>query len=545
MQAVALTHKVPEDFLLSYEARRRELNKELGGTKAVHRPAKGHSLKVLAPYFLGVEPFWEVADHNNEEYAKKDARYTLELFHLFNEELRKDGTYEFYKTKLMPWARMLVRAEYHGVQIDNDLMDIKEAEAKVKAIEAKCKLDELWAEPYRQKHAASIAEIVAEYNEKCGRAVDKLKDRSKVEGTIARYQAKLEAAKAKVQYGLNIDSPAQLMWLLRDYYKLDVENFQEDESTGKSVLNRLVGEGRKDVEVLLEYRQASKLSSAFFPSYREMQWAGRIHAGFNLNGTRTGRLSASSPNLQQVPGNLHDIFIAGAGKKLICYDLAGIEPVVIAYLTEDPFLCDLLIGGGNFHSANVRSMLGIQEPDDVIKKKYKEERDLCKEVGLSLLYGASWRRIKESAQRRGFRWSDRECRDKYNRFREHYEHIYRFKEDLDTRLRNGEVVTNVLGRRFRIDDPEDVHMKGFNRLIQSSASDMLLESGRRASDEMDKNRAKPVLFVHDELITEAMEDYALEAEKILLKHLKGYKLETSYGLVPVEAEGGIFEYWKK
>lgn len=549
LMAVALSHKIPESWLAQYEAKRRIINKELGGHKDVHRAARGYSLKTLAPYFLGVDPFWEVADHNDAAYAALDAKYTYDLYQFLRKELEAEGSWDFYQTKLMPWARMLVRAELRGVLVDSTKLENGAKISAALATAAKKQLDSVWTAPYTQYRDDALRILRHDYTEKAVKAQAKLKTptQEKLTATLDRYNRLYEAAAEKVPLQMNLNSPDQLKWILKDYYKLDVENFQEDESTGKSVLNRLASEGRKDVEVLLEYRKQSKLSLAFFPSYREMLWKGRLHCGFNLNGARTGRLSSSSPNLQQVPGDLHDLFIAGKGRKVVCYDLSGIEPVVLAYLSECPVLCDILISGGNFHDENVRAMLGIQEDSATIKSQYKKERDLLKEVGLSLLYGAGWRRIQESSQRRGFRWSDKECREKYKRFREKYEAVYEYKEGLDAALAAGDAVSNILGRLYRIEDKEMIHMRGLNTLVQGSASDMLLESARKSDDEFLANNmdATPILFVHDELITDVAEERAVEADRVIYKNLTSWKLPTKYGLIPVNAKGGVDDYWRK
>lgn len=549
MQAVACTHKIPEHWLEGYEIARRKLNETLGGKRDVHRRAGRHSLKTLAPYFLGVDPFWETANHDDDEYVLKDARYTLALWHKFNKMLHAEETYSFYKEKLMPWARMIMESELKGVRIDNVLLEKKAVEHEALAEVSSKKLHEMWRDAYVEWHSGLVRELQTKYAGMTQAALQRLKNptEEKINNTKRRYDEMRNKAISQLPDKMNLSSPAQLMWILRDYYKLDVTNFQEDETTGKSVLNRLAEEGRKDVAELLEYRKHSKLVSAFFPSYREMQVSGRIHASFNLQGTRTGRLSSSEPNLQQVPGHLHPLFVPSDGHKLLCYDLAGIEPVVIAYLTEDPILCDILINGGNFHNHNVRVFFGVDAPDSVIKTEYKKERELAKEVGLSLLYGAGPNRLQESSQRRGLPLTYRDCRDIYERFKEEYKQVFDFKKQLDASLMIGENMVNVMGRKLSIPDERDVHMKGFNTLVQSSASDMLLHAAytftKRAKEQ--GINALPLLYVHDEVVIEAKASQAEDAKKLLLSCFGEYKLETRYGNVPVVAEGGISDAWVK
>ena len=82
LAAYTLTDKIPDGWLMEYERKRATL----GGH---HRKAGKHSLKTLAPYFLGVDAFWEPEhDHDDDEYVLKDALYTLELTKVLESHLR-------------------------------------------------------------------------------------------------------------------------------------------------------------------------------------------------------------------------------------------------------------------------------------------------------------------------------------------------------------------------------------------------------------------------------------------------------------------------
>lgn len=844
LMAVSLSEKITEEWLNNYEIFRKMANQ--GQRKAIHRQAGRYSLKTLAPYFLGVERFWEVADHNNIEYALKDAEYTYRLYFELKKRLEKEDSFEFYKTKLIPWAQMILEAEMAGVRLDFAEMATEENKSSEAMEVSKRRLDELWADAHKVYRDIEVKALAAEYKEKEEKAIFKLKDKSKADQTRARYLALYSKAVEKIPQSINIGSPSQLAWLFKDYLKLDITDFDGEESTGKPVLQKLAGEGRQDIQEFLSFRTHQKLLTAFYPSYRSMAYQGILHTNFNLTGTRTGRLSSSSPNClsmdtevltnngfktfselhksdlvalykedgeikwetpegylyipqsdediieytnehitfrgtsnhrnvfknrktgkikispaknplldskwihsgqkqggitvpaviiqlavaiqadgskasgnrydftfskkrkidrfislfseyicanikgpryraiinanalmrfnlldddkcfnintianldreslkifldelhhwdglftrknaglmytskhkknadavqlactlygyrahlsvdivderpyyrvygtyrdysltsnmdvknlgktkepvwclkvstgmfivrrngntfvtgncQQVPSHLHKLFVSRPGKTFLCYDLSGIEPVVIAYLTEDPIICDILINGRNFHNHNTRVFFGLTEEDKVIKEKYKKERDLAKEVGLALLYGAGPRRLQQSAIKRGFNWSYLECRSKYQAFREEYEHIYNYKTKLDKALEKGQSVENILGRKVKIMKADDVYMTGFNTLVQSSASDLLLQGVWKAKQEAGPD-FRPLLFVHDECVIEVPEDKAEDMAKILLKNICGFELKSPYGRIPIEAEGGIAPYWKK
>ena len=545
LMGLALPDKIPDAWMVQYGVRRKEANKLLG--QNVHRDAGPNSLKTLAPYHLGVAPFWEVANHDNEEYALKDAAYTWRLSYVLEEKLKAAGAYDFYQKHLLPWARLIMKAEYRGIMIDNDLMAKMEAQSAIDAEATGRQLDEIWAGAHAAYYKLGVEEVYRRYDAMAEVAVTKLKNKTpeRIVHLKSRYAIMAGKARDKVPAKINLGSPDQMAWLLKEYLQLDITTFNgKEESTGAPVLKRLAGTS-PDLKVLLAHRGHTKLLNAFYPSYREMQVKGGIiHCNFNMDIARTGRLSSSGPNLQQVSKKLHPLFRARPGRKLICYDLSAIEPTVIAFLTEDPVLCDLLINGGNFHSNNVRIFLGINATDAEIKVKYQNERAMVKEVALALFYGAGGERIRECAQKYGFIWTKQYCRAVHQRFKETYETVFTYKRDLDRALERGATMQNVMGRILRIPQPSDVYMQGFNTLIQSSASDMLLDAARRADDKLE-GKADLELLVHDEVLFEADEVDAEPAARTIRECMEAFKLPTSYGMVPVVAEGGINDCWTK
>lgn len=545
LMSSVLVEKVPYDYLQWYGAERKRLNTDRP-KGAKHREGSVHSLKTLAPYFLGVPAFWEPENHDSDEYVLKDVEYTYRLFQLLEKKLHTEGSYDFYREKLLKWTRLLLDMECRGILIDLDLLPKLEEKAAKEAQEAKTQLDILWAPAYNAYASLRYNELREKYSEMCRLAVLKLKDKSKAKDTEKRYTAMLDKAQTKIE-PLNLDSPAQLTWLMRDYLRLDITDFDGDETTGKPVLARLAGEGRTDIEQFLKYRKATKLATAFFPSYRDMQVGGAIHCSFNPTGTRTGRLSSSRPNLQQVEKGIHHLFVARPGYKLITYDMSAIEPRLIAYYTHDLNLMDILTKGHDFHNYNTAIFFDLDVNDPSFKKLYAKEREVGKEVALALMYGAGTNRLMDSAQKRGFVWTPVEARQKLERFKEFYEGVYKFRNEvIGPALREGPV-TNILGRPFYIDDFSDIHMKGMNTLIQGSASDLVLNSAYRAQSVYNERRldAHVLLAVHDELVVEAPEGLVDTCVDILTNAMTSYKLDTPLGPVVLKVEGKVASSWSK
>lgn len=550
LMGTCLTEKIPKAWLEKYEVERVRRSALLP-PGIEHREAKLHSLKSMAPYFLGVEPFWEnPADHNNETYVLQDCEYTYRLRELFCQKLEAEGSRDFYRTKMMKWAVLLAKMERRGIRIDLAALDKAEAEARNQVIVSKTKLDEAWQPVYQAFRELRAGMLDTEYADMMQAAVDKLKPEKKTEERIdsvaAKYAALCEIAKTKIE-PLNLNSHDQIRWVLRDHFGLDIEDFDGEESTGKAVLQRLAGQGREDIKAFLDFRKQRKLVTAFFPSYRNMHNNGIIRASFHQSNARTGRLSSSDPNLQQVPGHLHKLFIPAApGRKFIIKDQAAIEPRLVAYYTEDPILYDILARGLDFHGYNTKIFFGLECDVNEVAKLFPIERKVGKEVGLAIMYGAGKDRLRECAQKQGFVWSANECQYKVDKFRAHWPAIKDFHKRVDDTLWH-DPITNLFGRKFRIPNRSDIYMKGFNTLIQGSASDLVVNSAEEAQATYERLGldAHVVGLIHDEAIIDSAAEVAKQAEEILDHCMTRYELITCHGPIKLKVEGKIADFWEK
>lgn len=139
-----LKERVPKAFLDSYELMRKEVNKSL--PKGIsHREGSPLSLKVMAPWYLKIPPFWETpGDHNNEAYNEKDCLYTYGLFQLLGKRLQAEGSWEFYTNRMLEWSKMVREMEIKGISISMEELDLVEQEYLTKREHLKNKLDALW-----------------------------------------------------------------------------------------------------------------------------------------------------------------------------------------------------------------------------------------------------------------------------------------------------------------------------------------------------------------------------------------------------------------
>lgn len=550
--AVASSVKVSKDYLEEYEEKRKYINKKY---KMKHRKAGGYSLKMLAPFFIQVNPFWEVDDKDSDEYVIKDCKYTYRLYKYFEEFLKVDNTYEFYKERLMNWNKLLLDMEESGIKLDfnkmNEYKSQVEAEYETKSKE----LLEMWKEGIDTYNNIEKNKLIEECKEKIDTAVSKMrstkaweklnsqKRSEKFDKTVGKILERLDKRLQEFE-GFNIASPSQLLWLLKDYYGYRCVDDNGKESVGKDVKEKLIEEGKEDIILFDEVGKLGKLLTSFFPSYEEMAVDSIIYGNFNIGGTRTGRLSSSKPNIQQIPAKLKECFVPRPGYKFISRDISALEPNIIAYLSEDMTLCNIFLNGHDFHGEATRSMLEyVTCHSTEVKKKYPKERNMIKQVDLSLFYGTGANGLVRTAKKHRFNFSKTEAQQKLNAYKDRFKQVFKFKDELDSVLIDGSV-RNLMGRKIAFDDPEEIYMKGFNSLIQGSGSDLVIEATYRVhKDLVEKGIGKALLLEHDAVIFEVEENYAEYADKLFVDTVSSFKLKTIHGTLTLGSEGGIYDYW--
>ena len=142
----------------------------------------------------------------------------------------------------------------------------------------------------------------------------------------------------------NIASPKQLGEILYNDLKIaDLKKTKKGSlATNANVLEDLAFTGHKFPNLVLEWRQLSKLRSTYTESLQNhiKSKTGRVHTSFLSSGATTGRLSSSNPNLQNIPIRTDDgkkirsAFIADKGKKLVSFDYSQIELRVLAHIAQ-------------------------------------------------------------------------------------------------------------------------------------------------------------------------------------------------------------------
>ena len=286
---------------------------------------------------------------------------------------------------------------------------------------------------------------------------------------------------------------------------------------------------------------------------------GRVHAIFNQCGTRSGRLSSSSPNLQQLPSGtiVKRMYASRFGLRGCIYqsDLSQIELRLLAAACGDPLMVKAYRDNIDLHSLTTSKIFKV--PYESFEKTYmaelqktgrdKEAKDLDKKrkigktVNFLTGYGGGAYGLQTTLAEAGVYLTLEECErivealfDTYPSLRTH---IGLYK----TFISNHGCAVSLTGRVRVFDevfsDDNGIRNKalrsGYNHLIQSSASDMMGISMVAIEHIMRAENLESVLVstVHDSLVIDAVQEELPRIHEICLGVLNNMPevLETILG----------------
>jgi len=163
-------------------------------------------------------------------------------------------------------------------------------------------------------------------------------------------------------------------------------------STDSESLKALKGQ-HPVVDDLLEWRRLTKLHGFAKGIQRHICDDERIHPSFKIDGTRTGRLSAVNPNLQNIarPKDVEskmarDLFVAREGYIFVEADFSQLELRVASMLCQDPKMLKIWQSGVDYHqkTAELISQVAWGIPPSEVTK---EHRSKAKVPNFGVIYG--------------------------------------------------------------------------------------------------------------------------------------------------------------
>jgi DNA polymerase I len=329
----------------------------------------------------------------------------------------------------------------------------------------------------------------------------------------------------------NINSPVQMREVL--FERLGMKSAKKTAktraaSTAEDVLEELALVHELPRKIL-EYRSVQKLKSTYVDSLPEMvnPETGRIHATFNQAVAATGRLSATEPNLQNIPirtpegRRIREAFVAEPGHLLLSADYSQIELRVLAHLSGDPTLIDTFRKNEDVHD---RTSLEIFGPLSPIPKD--EQRRISKMVNYALLYGkTAFSLAKDIGVSRG------EAAAFIDAYFARYSKVRAFIDDTIAQARETGQVRTLLGRLRRLPDLRsknvpvrmEAERQAMNTPVQGSAADLIKRAmiDLHAELQQRKLRSRLILQIHDELLLEVPEAEAEEAKQLVTRIMEG------------------------
>ena len=445
--------------------------------------------------------FSDVELNKAMEYAAEDADITYRLYKIFLKNLKSEKLLNIYEIFEKPLIKILAFMEIEGIKIDNIFLKnlSKKFDQKIKNLEKE------------------IFKI------------------SKKE--------------------FNIASPKQLGEIIYNDLKIAVLKKTKKGSfaTSASVLEDLAFKGNKFPQLVLDWRQVSKLKNTYsdaLPQHMNPRTK-RVHTSFLLAATNTGRLASSDPNLQNIPiksedgKNIRKAFIAEKGNVLISADYNQIEMRILADLADVKELKKAFKNNEDIHSLTASQVFNVD-----IDKVDKEKRRKAKAINFGIIYG-----ISQYGLAKQINVSNLEAENFLNSYFNKFPEIKTYMESTIKFCRKTGYVNNIFGRRSHFNGINDKNFNvrnfqeraAINAPIQGSASEIM----RLAMIRLDKklknsvnDRSKILLQIHDELIFEVPKKDVKTISKIIREEMSGVSRSDYHSFsTPLIVDVNIGDNW--
>lgn len=264
------------------------------------------------------------------QYCAIDTDMCLRLFLFFEKKMMDKKFYHLFRNLIMPASNLLTKVETRGQRLDKEwhgkLMGeyprrILEAETKVRALKKVKRFEKSLIQQRLDKTISKIEEEIRESKKviktsddsrKIASAERSIKNREEKIARLMAGEFNTKSEKAIIE-PINFGSASQMTQLLftdpKGFRFPVVKYTQKDKrdtdnpSSSEAVLLELQKTDKTGfIDTLLELRGLKQINNMFVKGFANLvQDDGRLHPKFHIHGTRTGRLSSSDPNAQQLP----------------------------------------------------------------------------------------------------------------------------------------------------------------------------------------------------------------------------------------------------
>lgn len=339
---------------------------------------------------------------------------------------------------------------------------------------------------------------------------------------LGEEHAKLEQEMYSLAgYEFNIGSPQQLSEVLFTKLQLSTAGIKKGKtgySTGQKELDKL--KDKHPIIGLIERtRELAKLKNTYVDALPKLvDKDSRLHTTFNQDVASTGRLSSTSPNLQNIPirselgRKIRSAFIPDGDKVFISADYSQFELRLAAILAGDEEMVNDFNGDVDIHIKTASEVYGVPM-DDVTKK----QRYDAKAINFGILYGMSPHGLAAAT---GMSFADaKRFIDKYFELRQP---IREYIESTLDKARKIGYVETYFGRRR---PTPDVHSSNFavrqaaeraaiNMPIQGTEADLMKLAMIEVEKKID-GLGRQILQIHDSILVEAPAENADKIAEIL------------------------------
>ena len=445
--------------------------------------------------------FSEVNVEDAKNYAAEDADITFRLYKKFLINLKNEKLMNIYETFEKPLIKILAHMEINGIKLDKKFLNKLSENFQKKISDLEKKIYNITKKEFKIGSTKQLGEVL--YNDLKISALKKTK-----KGSFA---------------------------------------------TGASVLEDLAYKGHELPQLVLEWRQLTKLKNTYSDSLPEFlnPNTGRVHTSFLLAATTTGRLASSDPNLQNIPIKSNDgkeirkAFISNKGCSLLSADYNQIEMRILADLADVKELKKAFNNKEDIHSLTASQVFNVK-----IKDVTSELRRKAKAINFGIIYGISQyglaKQISVSTSE-----ADEFLKSYFKKFPE-------IKDYMSTTInfcRKSGYVNNIFGRRTHITGINDKNFNirnfqeraAINAPIQGSASELMRMAMINIFEKIKVKKIKDcklLLQIHDELIFEVRKNNINNIKKLVETGMKSVQKSDLHSFsIPILVDVNIGENW--
>lgn len=344
----------------------------------------------------------------------------------------------------------------------------------------------------------------------------------------------------------NIASPKQLGVILFEKLQLPVKKkTKTGYSTNAEVLEELRNQ-HEIIDLILKYRQYTKLQSTYVDGLlKTVADDGRIHTNYKQTETRTGRISSTEPNLQNIPvrtelgRQMRKFFKAGTGNILLDADYSQIELRLMAHLSQDKAMQEAFLSGADIHTATAAKIMKISESEVT-----SQMRSAAKAINFGILYGMGAFSLSKDIH-----VSKQEAQNYIDEYLGSFPNVSGFLDKITEDAKKSGYVCTMYHRRRYVPELQSKNKQmqaagkriAMNTPVQGTAADIIKLAMIRVHDRLEKEvpSAKLLLQVHDELIVEVPVADADQAAQILHEEM----IHVAELAVPLTADVNRGETW--